>query len=85
MIICTYTGWKWVSQVHAVMSGLAETSEDVVEAMLLDGCLEVDQNLLRICAKGFDKLLLLILCFDVGFSLRPAGDGRIKFSQNQVG
>ena len=30
----SYTRWKWVSQIHAMIGGLAKASEDIIEAML---------------------------------------------------
>ena len=72
----SYAGWKWVSQIHAVIGGLAKASEDVVEAVFLNRGLQLEENLLRIGAKEFYKLFVLILGFDVGFALRPA----IQFS-----
>ena len=56
------------------MRGLAEASEDIIEVMFFNRGLQLEQNLLRIRAKGLDKLLVLILGFDVGFALSPKRD-----------
>ena len=60
------------------MRGLTKTSEDIVEVMLLNGSLQLQQNLLRVRAKGLYKLLVLILGFDVVLSLSPVKSEHIR-------
>lgn len=74
----TYAGGQRVRDVDAVQGRLLDALEEVVDAVRVDGRLEVVEQLVLVVAQRPQELPLLVLGLDVRLSLRPETSTRIK-------
>ena len=68
----TYAGGQRVRDVDAVQGRLLDALEEVVDAVRVDGRLEVVEQLVLVVAQWPQELPLLVLGLDVRLSLGPA-------------
>ena len=74
----TYARGQRIRDVDAVQGRLLDALEEVVDAVRVDGRLEVVEQLVLVVAQRPQELPLLVLGLDVRLSLRPETSTRIK-------